>query len=159
MLSRPLIAIGCLAAALLSGPSAAAAGGPSAAGAGTGTGDPISVIPVADHDRAAVAKILADVPFAGARTTYGVRAYRIEYRTVSAHGRPTTASALVALPDGRRGPADTVVWEHGTRVGRADVASVSDTDNLDRPVALLFATAGFLTVAPDYLPSRSDYGP
>ncbi|WP_203718678.1 alpha/beta hydrolase family protein [Asanoa siamensis] len=42
------------------------------------------------------------------------------------------------------------------------MASVSGTDRLDRPAALLFATAGYLTVAPDYLglgtgPGRHPY--
>ena len=105
---------------------------------------------VGHFDREQVIAALAEVPFEGARARYGVRAYRIEYRTVGVRGEPSTASALVALPVQRRGRADTVVWTHGTRVGRADVASVSG-DNVDRPAALLFATAGFATVAPDYL--------
>ena len=86
------------------------------------------------------------------------RAYRIEYRTLDVRNRPTIASALIALPADPRGIADTVVWEHGTRASRADVASVS-ADNLDRPAAVLFATSGYLTVAPDYLGLGTGPGP
>ena len=139
-------------------PPAAAAPGPAAApaaGRGTlapaaGRGTLVSVTPVADLDREQVAATLAAVPFAGAHPRYAVRAYRIEYRTLDVHAAATTASALVALPVHRPGRASTVAWEHGTRVGRADVASRSG-DNVDRPAAILFAGAGFVTVAPDYL--------
>jgi len=116
----------------------------------SGRGELLSVTTVADLDRRQVASILADVPFEGTRPRYAVRAYRIEYRTVDVRSAPTTASALVVLPVHRPGRASTVVWEHGTRVGRLDVASMSD-DNVDRPAAILFASAGFVTVAPDYL--------
>lgn len=113
-------------------------------------GELLSVTTLADLGREQVASTLADVRFENARSRYGVRTYRIEYRTVDVHGGSTTASALVALPVHRPGRAATVAWEHGTRVGRDDVGSMS-SDNLDRPAALLFATAGFVTVAPDYL--------
>jgi acetyl esterase/lipase len=105
---------------------------------------------VANLDREQVAATLAGVPFRGTHPRYAVQAYRIEYRTIDVHAAATTASALVALPLDRPGPAVTVAWEHGTRVGRADVASMSG-DNLDRPAAVLFASAGFVTVSPDYL--------
>jgi hypothetical protein len=89
-------------------------------------------------------------PFDARQARYGVHSYRVTYRTVDVHGRPTTASGLVALPDGIRTELRTVAYEHGTRAGRADVASVG-ADNLDRPAALLIASAGYAAVAPDYL--------
>jgi hypothetical protein len=56
---------------------------------------------------------------------YAVTGYRLQYRTVDVHGRPTTASGLVVLPDGvtRRLPA--IDYEHGTRAYRGGVASVT----------------------------------
>lgn len=148
---RRNVAIGSAFAVLLLvvGTSAGATSRPTA-GAAVGRGELLSVTMVADLNREQVASTLADVPFEGAHPTYAVRAYRIEYRTVDVHADPTTASALVALPVARPGRARTVVWEHGTRVGRVDVASMS-SDNFDRPAAVLFASAGFMTVAPDYL--------
>lgn len=121
-------------------------------------GRAVSVTPVADLNRSQVTEILAGVPFENVEARHGVRAYRIEYRTLDVRRRPTTASALLAIPADPPKIADTVVWEHGTRAARADVASVSD-DNLDRPAALLFAADGYVTVAPDYLGLGTGPGP
>ncbi|TDV54115.1 alpha/beta hydrolase [Actinophytocola oryzae] len=79
----------------------------------------------------------------------GVDLYLLTYRTVGVDGRPTTASALTVLPNGRDHTFRAVAWLHGTRVFRGDTGSVSD--NLDRAAAVLFAGSGFATVAPDYL--------
>lgn len=81
---------------------------------------------------------------------YGVRTYRLVYRTVSATGAPTTASGLVALPlNGvRRLPA--VEFGHGTEVYKQDAPSTSD-DVFSAGPAVTFASAGFAGVAPDYL--------
>jgi acetyl esterase/lipase len=151
---RSIAAIGSTFAVLLAvtGTAAEATGAStrSTVQAASGRGQLLSVTAVANLDRTQVAATLADVPFEGAHPRYAVRAYRIEYRTIDMHSAPTTASALVALPVHRPGRASTVAWEHGTRVGRSDVASMS-ADNLDRPTAILFASAGFVTVAPDYL--------
>ena len=148
MTIRRITVIGCALAALLAlvGGSAGATAKPAA----SLRGELLSVTAVADLSRQQVASTLAEVPFANAQSRYAVKAYRIEYGTVDVHGQPTRASALVALPVQRHGRATTVAWEHGTRVGRADVGSMSG-DNLDRPASFLFATAGFVTVAPDYL--------
>ncbi|MGW4717300.1 hypothetical protein [Nocardia sp. NPDC004260] len=81
----------------------------------------------------------------------GVDAFRIEYRTITPHGDPTTASGLVALPrtDSRRLRA--VSYEHGTMTLKSDAPSV-DTRNLaDRLRTVAFAAAGYAATAPDYL--------
>jgi hypothetical protein len=96
--------------------------------------------------RAEVATYLAGYDLGTAK--YAVDLYRITYRTTGADGRPTTASALVAVPRTDH-PLPTVTWLHGTRAYRGDVASMAD--NLDRAAAVRFATAGYPTVAPDYL--------
>jgi acetyl esterase/lipase len=148
MKTRVRVAAGFVIAALLA--VAAVPAGATPTGRSTGRGELVKVTTVANLDREQVASTLADVPFDDVHARYAVRAYRIEYRTIDVAGAPTMASALVAVPVHRRGRADTVVWEHGTRAGRSDVASTS-SDNLDRPAALLFASSGFVTVAPDYL--------
>lgn len=81
----------------------------------------------------------------------GVDAFRLEYRTITPHGEPTTASGLVALPrtDSRR--LRVVSYEHGTMTLKSDAPSV-DTRNLpDRLRTVAFAAAGYAATAPDYL--------
>ncbi|WP_236030592.1 alpha/beta hydrolase family protein [Paractinoplanes lichenicola] len=81
---------------------------------------------------------------------YGVRTYRLVYRTTDATGKPTTASGLVALPINDRVRLDTASFAHGTSIYKGDAPSVSDDVFLIGP-ALTFASAGFAAVAPDYL--------
>ncbi|WP_370947384.1 alpha/beta hydrolase family protein [Amycolatopsis sp. cg5] len=88
-------------------------------------------------------------PFSDSLAEYGVDAYRVVYRTIDAHGRPTTASGLVAFPR-RSGALRVVSYTHGTRTGRDDVASMTP-ETMDRPAVLLIASAGYAAVAPDYL--------
>ncbi|MFD8493618.1 alpha/beta hydrolase family protein [Amycolatopsis sp. NPDC059657] len=88
-------------------------------------------------------------PFSDSRAKYGVDVHRVVYRTIDVNGRPTTASGLVAFPR-RSGPLRVVSYAHGTRTGRADVASMTP-ETMDRPAVLLIASAGYAAVAPDYL--------
>src|SRR5690242_18445159 len=53
---------------------------------------------------------------------YVVSLYRLVYRTVDHFGRPTTASGLVVLPEGRRGPLRVAAYLHGTSTTKADAA-------------------------------------
>lgn len=120
----------------------------------------VSAVPVAQLTAAQLDAAAAD--FEGApQSRYGVTAYRLVYRTVDPDGRPTTASGLVVLPDGRRGASTVAEYLHGTTTTKADVASVSD-DSTDRIVTALFAGQGLVGVAPDYLglglgPGRHPY--
>ncbi|NHA01597.1 hypothetical protein G5V59_22430 [Nocardioides sp. W3-2-3] len=72
------------------------------------------------------------------------------YRTRDHQGRPTTASGLVVLPDGRRGALRVAAYLHGTNATRSAAATVS-ADSTDRLIAAMFAGAGMAAVAPDYL--------
>ncbi|MER5640874.1 lipase family protein [Kitasatospora sp. NPDC002227] len=84
----------------------------------------------------------------GPAARYGVADYRVLYRTVDPLGRPITASGLVSLPETAQRELNTVVYEHGTTAAKADAPSADGTDRAD---AVLFAAAGYATVAPDYL--------
>jgi len=76
-------------------------------------------------------------------------AYRLTYRTVDAAGRPTTASGLFVLPDtGNRNP-QVITYLHGTMAGKDEAPSVATGS--DRTAAFLFSSAGYATVAPDYV--------
>ncbi|NIK57205.1 hypothetical protein [Kribbella shirazensis] len=116
---------------------------------------PIAHLTAAQLDAAAAA-------FPGApRASYGVTAYRLIYRTIDHDGRPTTASGIVVLPDGRRGALTVVEYLHGTNATKAYAASVDDAST-DRLVTALFAGQGLVGVAPDYLglglgPGRHPY--
>ncbi|MDX6585394.1 MAG: hypothetical protein QOI10_4578, partial [Solirubrobacterales bacterium] len=85
----------------------------------------------------------------------GVDASRISYGTVDPTGRPTTASALVTAPTPSPGQSPSterrmVSWQHGTIAARDEVGSMT-ADGSDRAAAVLFAAAGYLVSAPDYL--------
>jgi hypothetical protein len=87
---------------------------------------------------------------------FGTDAYRLTYATVGVDGAPTTATGLVLLPRNGRRHLPTVSYAHGTMAARADAPSRS-LDGLAGASALLFAGAGYATVAPDYL--GLGYGP
>ncbi|TCC42174.1 hypothetical protein [Kribbella speibonae] len=109
----------------------------------------VSATPVAHLTAAQLDAAAADFP-GTPRAAYGVTAYRLIYRTVDVHGRPTTASGIVVLPDGRRGALTVAEYLHGTTATKAYAASVDDTST-DRLVTALFAGQGLVGVAPDYL--------
>ncbi|MFK4068491.1 lipase [Streptomyces sp. NPDC029674] len=81
---------------------------------------------------------------------YGVVAYRLVYRTVDPHGRPTTASGLFALPLTGEGRLRTVSFAHGTGSHKDDAPSMQRGKFLSAPV-IAHAAAGAAGVAPDYL--------
>jgi len=79
---------------------------------------------------------------------YGVDIYWILYRTISAQGRPDTASGVLALPASSQRVLGVVDFEHGTMPSKADAASVAYGD---RHEVVLLAGAGYAAVEPDYL--------
>lgn len=95
----------------------------------------------------------------GAR--YGIETYRLVYCTVSASGRATTASGLIALPHATQGRLPLVVYEHGTVAAKTGAPSfLRGTEG--RLAPFFFASDGFAVVAPDYLglgtsPDRHPY--
>ena len=112
-------------------------------------GSLVSAVPIAHLTAAQLDAAAAPLPNAP-RAVYDVTAYRLVYRTIDHDGRPTTASGVVVLPDGRRGALTVAEYLHGTLATKAYAASVDDTST-DRLVTALFAGAGLVGVAPDYL--------
>ncbi|MFF8590323.1 alpha/beta hydrolase family protein [Streptomyces sp. NPDC015220] len=121
---------------------------PASAGHLSRRGQLLAVTPVAAHGRAEVVRYLAAVPMATDPVRYGVRAYRLTYRTVDPHGRPTTATGLLTLPEGGGRRLSLVSDTHGTMVDRAYAPSVAEDG---RAQSYLFASAGHAVAAPDYL--------
>jgi hypothetical protein len=99
---------------------------------------------------AKVTKKLTDAGFDASSVRYGVRTYRLTYRTIDAMRRPTTATGLLAVPvDGPR-RATMVSYTHGTELYRGDAPSMSPSGFEPAP-AYTYASAGFVAAAPDYL--------
>src|SRR3954471_16560698 len=109
----------------------------------------LSAVPIAQLTAAQLDAAAADFPGIP-QARYGVTAYRLIYRTVDHFGRPTTASGIVVLPQGRRGAVTAAESLHGTKATKGAAASVDDTST-DRLVTALFAGQGLVGVAPDYL--------
>jgi hypothetical protein len=114
-------------------------------------GQLVSVTPLRSLPTAAAvrAELTAD-QFDPSSARYGVRSYRLVYRTVDAHRRPATASGLMVLPDRGARRLSLVSYDHGTAIYRGDAPSESPTGPGSAP-AYTFASAGFATAAPDYL--------
>ncbi len=127
-----------------------------------GRGTPVTVTPLARWDRARVMDHLQSLGFETTRVKYGVDAYRVVYRTIGSNGSATVASSLVTVPRVDTRKLKLAAWMHGTTVYKGDAPSTLE-DGEDRAVALLFAGAGYVTTAPDYLglgvgPGTHPYG-
>ncbi|MBN9620719.1 MAG: hypothetical protein J0H43_13475 [Actinobacteria bacterium] len=122
---------------------------PASAAATTPRGELVSAQSVQRLTARQVRAALAADGFSTVQVRYGVDAYRLTYRTISASGGPTTATGLLVLPrDGAR-QHRTVVYDHGTMSGADEAPSVDDNGRSDE--GLEIGSAGFAAVAPDYL--------
>ncbi|WP_329116667.1 alpha/beta hydrolase family protein [Streptomyces sp. NBC_01465] len=115
----------------------------------TSRGTLISVVPVADHTRAEVAAFVKDAGADPSAVRYGVTAYRLTYRTVTAEGRPTTATGLLVLPKNGVHRLPVVSDTHGTMTHRGYAPSVAE--DFGRLSPYVQAAAGRAVSAPDYL--------
>ncbi|WP_172381733.1 alpha/beta hydrolase [Streptomyces sp. MNP-20] len=140
------------AALLLAGLAAApvaAAGERSTGERSAGRGGLLSLTPVADRDLTEVRAFLGGRNVDSGPARYGVRAYRLTYKTVDPHGRPTTATGLLTLPKGGTHRLDVVSDTHGTMVNRGYAPSAGE--DFGRVASYLHASAGRAVAAPDYL--------
>lgn len=106
----------------------------------------------------AVTAELGAAGFAGDTARYGVVAHRLVYRTVDAHGRPTTASGLFVAPLHSERRLRTVSFAHGTGSHKDDSPSMQRAAFVSAPV-IAHAAAGSVAVAPDYLGLGKGPGP
>jgi hypothetical protein len=130
----------------------AGAGAASAAPAGlSARGQLVSVTPLRTLPTAAAVRseLTAD-GFDPSAVRYGVRSFRLVYRTVDSRGRPTTASGLMVLPAGGARRLTVVSYTHGTETYRGDAPSRQPVGFEPAP-AYTFASAGFAVADPDYL--------
>jgi pimeloyl-ACP methyl ester carboxylesterase len=90
-----------------------------------------------------------------AATKTGAKLFRISFRTARDSGSQSTeavTSAQVLIPDKVKHPGIVVVVTHGT-TGIAEGCAPSPRPSV--PLALIMASAGFVTVAPDYAGHRA----
>lgn len=86
----------------------------------------------------------------------GIDVHQLSYNTVDPAGAATTASGALMIPTGSdaacQGPRPVVVYAHGTTIERSfNIADLTDEDNSEGLiVAALFATQGYIVVAPNY---------
>ncbi|WP_225728086.1 MULTISPECIES: hypothetical protein [unclassified Nocardia] len=113
-------------------------------------GDIVSSTPVAQLDTEETGAFLAQAKF-GTPVRNGVDAFRVDYRTITPDGKPTTASGLVVLPRTETPRLRLVGFEHGTMFNRGDAPSVDQGAHPDKARTIMFAAAGYAAVAPDYL--------
>lgn len=89
-------------------------------------------------------------------TDYPVRFYRITYTTTDTDGEPTVASGALTVPVSNSCNAfPMVAYCHGTVLRRFDVPSEQNFEGL---LAVALASAGYITVAPDYVGLGEDEG-
>lgn len=93
---------------------------------------------------------LASDRFDPGMVRYGVDTWRLTYRTIDPHGRPTVASGLLALPRNHARRLRTVSFTHGTELFKRDAPSTA-RDVWGPAPAVTYAAAGFAAAAPDYL--------
>ncbi|MFG2559759.1 alpha/beta hydrolase [Streptomyces sp. NPDC048496] len=148
-------------AALGAAPAVAQQAGPADGGSHTtrtaGRGTLLAVTPVATLDRTDVSAFLASGGMDTGTVRYGVRAYRLTYRTLTPQGEPTIATGLFVLPRGGADRLDLVSDTHGTMVHRDYAPSVGE--DFGRFAPYLHASAGRAVAAPDYLGLGKGPGP
>ncbi|QWF79537.1 lipase [Amycolatopsis sp. CA-230715] len=129
---------------------AALIGSTGSAAATPARGSLVAMTPLRELDRSATAAELTETGFSADAVRFGVDTYRVEYRTIDAAHRPTTASGLLAVPRGGARALSPVVVAHGTTSYRGDAPSVQRKNFATSP-ALTYAAAGYAAIAPDYL--------
>ena len=84
--------------------------------------------------------------------------YHIQYATVGGSGEATTASAVLMIPAGPgsncTGERPIVLYAHGTTTDRSyNMADLQNAETIS--LASLFASQGYIVVAPNYAVARS----
>jgi dipeptidyl aminopeptidase/acylaminoacyl peptidase len=106
--------------------------------------------------REEVAQGLAAIGWSDVVVKSGISLRRLVYTTIDAHGQPTIASGLLALPTDFQ-PIGVVSFAHGTDSLKSYVPSAPTGEGEE--VAALFASGGFALVAPDYVGLGLSPGP
>jgi hypothetical protein len=85
----------------------------------------------------------------GLTATYAVNLYKIDYETTDPLGGRIQASGALFLPQNAGRPLPLLSYQHGTTTLTNDIPSSGTSD--DTIVGLVFGSAGYAAVLPDYL--------
>jgi hypothetical protein len=98
----------------------------------------------------------AGIPLAA---QYGVKVYKLVYETIDPLGARTQASAALCVPAGASGSLPLLSYEHGTltQTNTAPSSAMTSTSG-EVMVGAAFASAGYVSVLPDYLGMGSSPG-
>ncbi len=106
----------------------------------------LNSIPAADI-ASAVQAAGGSIP--GVTPRYEVANYRVTYLTLDAQGKEIVASALVSVPVKAAGATSPVLsYQHGTMFKDAEAPS---SNAVAAEPAVVFASLGFIVIAPDYV--------
>ena len=121
-------------------------------GAGQAAGDIVSATQIASFTKADVAAVFtaAAVPLT---PEYALTIYKIVYLTPDESGALIKASGALVVPQNLSAPAPLLSSQHGTTTLKLDVASTAPLPGqpYGHLEALVFGTAGYITVLPDYI--------
>lgn len=79
---------------------------------------------------------------------YDVDVYRVHYTTVDVFMEKDTASGILCIPIKENAIFPMLIYDHGTVSSRQDVPSFG---SFEQNVSAVFASFGYITVAPDYI--------
>ena len=123
----------------------------------------VSVVQTGSIPQSLAAPALGQLGF-NLTAEYGVTVYKVRYTMADLSGEIDTVSGLLSIPEGN--DADTkqfprLVSQHGTTVNKFAVPSAFSVNAIisgENPtdVSPLYATQGYVTVAPDYLNMGED---
>ena len=82
--------------------------------------------------------------------TYSFKNYKVTYETVDVMGRPVYSFGLLIVPVAS-GPFPTLVYQHGTVFGRAELPSSLPDRSEATAIGYCFASIGYVAIMPDYL--------
>lgn len=83
------------------------------------------------------------------RAQWSVKFYKLLYETVDPIGLPITASGALYVPQGPTNALPLVSLQRGTLLPKSLAASAGNVN--ENPLALMFATAGYVAALPDYI--------
>jgi len=81
---------------------------------------------------------------------YGIKVYKLDYTTTNTDGKSITASGVIVVPDATT-PLPVMSMQHGTILSDADAPSNFQSTSEANMFGSVFASQGYIIVAPDYI--------
>lgn len=102
------------------------------------------------YDLDEIEQIMQDlsIPDGFINAVYPVDFYRVEYMTPHPNGEMVQVSGALCIPQSMDCPLPLSSYQHGTIARKIDAPSFQSTEGL---LCALYASAGYLSVAPDYI--------